>query len=125
MADLAAIAELIARRAPPLGIWRISASFSQEGRYALTGYAKSLCDCLHSHPLLVEGEGLCLTDASTEAIEHLLALRDELDEQRCSCGFNNLGIRQPVGALPLDLSDSPPNQGDALKVAVKDAIKVP
>jgi hypothetical protein len=86
----------LARRPKPLGIWRISASFSQERRYALTRDAKSLRDCLHSHPLLVEGEGLCLTDASTESIEHLLALRDELDEQRCPCGFNNLRIRQPV-----------------------------
>jgi hypothetical protein len=109
----------------PLGIWAISASFSQERRYALARHAKSLRDFLHRHPLLVEDEGLCPTDASTEPIEHFRALRDELHEKRWRCGFDYLRIRQPLRVLSLDLGDSPLNQGEVLNIDVQDAIQVP
>ena len=72
----------------------------------------------------MQGEGLCPTDASTQPIERLFALRDELDEKRWRCGFDYLRVRQPVRALPLDLGDSPLDQNEALKIGFKDAIQV-
>lgn len=40
----------------------------------------------------MEGERLCPADASTESIEHLFALCDELDKKRGLGGFHNLRV---------------------------------
>ena len=73
----------------------LSASISQERRYALTRDAEPLGDFLHGHSLAVQRERLCPADTGTELIEYLGCLGDQLDAEIPLRRFDYLPVGPP------------------------------
>ncbi len=73
----------------------LSASISQERRYALTRDAELFGDFLHSHSLAVQRERLFPADTSPELIERLCRLGDQLDAEIPLRRFDYLPVGPP------------------------------
>ena len=73
----------------------LSASISQERRYALTRDAELLGDFLHSHPLAVKREGLRPADPGTDLIQGLCCVGNQLDAEVPLRPFDYLPVGPP------------------------------
>jgi hypothetical protein len=100
----------------------LSASISQERRYALTRDAELLGDFLHGHPLLVQRERLCSSDTGAELIERLRCLGDQLNAEIALRRFDYLPIRLPGGPLTPDLSNPALYLGHTPSVGIQRAL---